>query len=39
MALGPMIVDLTGLTLTDEDRRRLAHPHRATIAQVSALTC
>ena len=26
MALGPMIVDLTGLTLTDEDHRRLAHP-------------
>lgn len=26
MALGPMIVDLTGLTLTDEDRRRLADP-------------
>ena len=26
MALGPMIVDLTGLTLTDEDCRRLANP-------------
>ena len=26
MALGPMIVDLTGLTLTDEDHRRLADP-------------
>ena len=24
--LGPMIVDLTGLVLTDEDRRRLKHP-------------
>ena len=26
LPLGPMIVDLTGVTLTDEDRRRLAHP-------------
>ena len=24
--LGPMIVDLVGMTLTDEDRRRLVHP-------------
>ena len=25
--LGPMIVDLTGLTLTNDDKRRLAHPN------------
>lgn len=31
MALGPMIVDLTGLTLTAEDRRRLAHPMTAGV--------
>lgn len=26
LPLGPMFVDILGLTLTDEDRRRLAHP-------------
>src|SRR4029079_15740519 len=26
MALGPVVLDPTGLALTDEDRRRLLHP-------------